>query len=293
MLKKLSLSDICINTVLALLTIVCLAPVLNTVAISFSDKTEAALGNVFLWPVGLNFAPYEALWKEKQFFQSFMNSVLRVLIGGAINVTLCILTAYPLSKPDAAFKARKIYLWLVVFTMLFSGGLVPTFLLIARLRIIDSIWALVLPGAVPVFSVIILMNYFRTIPASLEEAALVDGANPFVIMQRIHVPLALPAIATITLFSVVNHWNSFFDGRIYINTPAKMPLQTYIQGLTAQVNYQSFSSLTPQEIMRQLSLSTLTFTSAKVVVSMVPILAIYPLLQRYFLTGIVMGAVKE
>jgi ABC-type glycerol-3-phosphate transport system permease component len=201
--------------------------------------------------------------------------------------------AYPLSKSPRVFRFRNYYIWIVVFTMLFNGGLVPTFLVIRSLGLLDTIWALVLPGAVPVFSVIILMNFFKGIPHALEEAAVMDGASPLYILIMIFIPLAKASIATITLFSVVGHWNAFFDGTIYINTPAKMPLQTYIQALTIQVDYSRLSTMTREQILEQLERSNLTFNAAKVVVSMIPILMIYPFLQRYFVTGIVMGAVKE
>jgi putative aldouronate transport system permease protein len=271
----------------------CLIPILNTIAISFSDKVSAGLGKVLIWPVNLTLAPYGEILKDKQFFSSFLISVYRVLLGGVINVLLCIIMAYPLSKSTKAFKAKNIYMWFIVFTMLFNGGLVPNYILVEKLGLIDKIWSLVLPGAVPVFSVIILMNYFKTIPESLEEAAFIDGANPFYILWRIFVPLAKPAIAVIALFSVVGHWNSFFDGLIYINTQEKYPLQTYIQTLTVGLDYQNMNSLKPEEIIKQMEVSSLTFDSAKIVVSMVPILIIYPFLQRYFVSGIVMGAVKE
>ncbi len=291
--KKISALDIIIFIILMLMTLTCLVPILNTIAISFSDKTSAGLGKVFIWPVNFTTAPYVEILKDTQFFRSFLNSLFRVVLGGVINVSLCIMMAYPLSKDSGVFKAKNIYLWFIIFTMLFNGGLVPNFLLVKQLGMIDHIWALVLPGAVQVFSIIILMNYFRSLPASLEEAAQMDGANPFFILQKILVPLAKPAIAVVTLFSVVNHWNSFFDGLIYINTPAKVPLQTYIQSINASVNYQNINSLTPEELLRQMELSSLTFNSAKIIISMIPIIIIYPLLQRYFLTGMVMGAVKE
>lgn len=290
--SKSNTSDTVIAILLILITLTCLLPVLNTIAISFSNKTDAAIGKVFFWPVRFTVAPYISVWKEKQFFRSFENSVWRVLLGGVINVALTILMAYPLSRNRRAFPAKYRYLWFIIFTMIFYGGLIPNFLLIRYLGLMDTIWALVLPGAVPVFSVIILMNYFKDIPIALEEAAYVDGANPFYILWRIFVPLAKPAIAAIALFSVVYHWNSFFDGKIYINTPEKMPLQTYIQSLTVDISSQ-MQYMTPEEIQRRLEMSNMTFNSAKIVVSMVPILLIYPLLQRYFVTGIVMGAVKE
>ncbi|MCR1842129.1 carbohydrate ABC transporter permease [Murimonas intestini] len=290
--KHISLFDAVVWLILIISAASCLFPILNTVAISFSDKTSALTGKVGLIPKNFTLAAYEALVQETQFFRSFLNSVVRVILGTAINMFLSVMMAYPLSKDKTAFPSRNIYMWIVVFTMLFSGGLIPTFLLINQLKLMDTIWALVLPGAVPVFSVIILMNFFKGIPKGLEEAAAMDGASPWYIMWRIFVPLAKPAIATIALFAIVNHWNAFFDGKIYINSPEKLPLQTYIQSLTADTS-RRYANMTYDQILRQQQLSTLTFNSAKIVVSMIPILAIYPFLQKYFVSGIVMGAVKE
>lgn len=293
MRRKLSPADFIIWVILAMAAFSCLVPMLNAVAISLSDKTSAALGKVYFFPVNFNVSSYKQILEEDQFFRSFSTSLLRVFLGGLINVSLCIFMAYPLSKDKSHFRGRDIYIWVVVFTMLFNGGLVPTYLVVKSLNLIDSIWALVLPGSVPVFSVILLMNFYKGIPKALEEAAVMDGANPLFVLLQIFVPLSKAAIATITLFSVVGHWNAFFDGKIYINTPAKIPLQTYIQSLTVQVDFSRLSSMTKEQVLEQLERSNITFNSAKVVVSMVPILLIYPFLQRYFVTGIVMGAVKE
>ncbi len=293
MRQKTNFFDVLNLIILSVMALSCLIPILNAIATSFSDKTSAALGNVYFWPVNFNLSSYQEIFKDSRYFTAFGVSVERVILGVTVNVLLSIFMAFPLSKDKHAFPARNIYMWILVFTMLFNGGLVPTFILIKHLNLMDTIWALVLPGAVPVFSVIILMNFFKGIPKSLEEAALVDGASPLYILLKIMVPLAKPSIATITLFAVVGHWNSFFDGKIYINTPAKQPLQTYIQSLTVQLSTQAMQNMRPEEIIRQLKMSNLTFNSAKAVVSMLPILIIYPFLQKYFVTGLVMGAVKE
>lgn len=292
-MKKCTAVDVIITLFLIVCGLICLIPILNTVAISFSDKTSAALGNVVLWPVNFNLSAYKAMLEEKQFFQAFMVSVKRVVLGTGINMTLTILMAYPLSKDKQAFRTKGIYMWIVIFTMMFNGGLVPNFMLVKNLGLMDTIWALVLPGAVPVFNVIILMNFFKGIPKSLEEAAFVDGANPWQILWKIYIPLAKASLATIALFCIVNHWNTFFDGKIYMNTLEKLPLQTYIQSLIVDLNPERMSSMTPEQLAEQMKMSSLTFNSAKVVVSMIPILLIYPFLQKYFVTGIVMGAVKE
>lgn len=292
-MKKVKISDVIIYLALLFCGLICLIPILNTVAISFSDKTSAALGLVGLWPVNFTMASYNNMMEEGQFWASFMVSVKRVVIGVSINMAVTILTAYPLSKSTQQFRSKSIYMWIVVFTMLFNGGLVPTFMVINKLQLMDTFWALVLPGAVPVFNVILLMNFFKGVPQSLEESASMDGAGPWTVLTQIYLPLSKPSLATIGLFAVVTHWNSYFDGKIYINSVSKLPLQTYIQSLSSSLNAEMMATMTAEEVQEQLAMSSLTFNSAKVVVSMIPILLIYPFLQKYFVTGMVVGAVKE
>lgn len=292
-MKKTSILDIIIAMFLVLCGLICIIPILNTLAISFSDKSSVAQGLVGLIPVNFNLASYKAMLGDEQFWRSFGVSVLRVVLGTGINVFMCIIMGYPLSKSDKTFKKKKYYMWIILFTMLFSGGMIPTFMVVKNLHLLDTIWALVFPMAVPVFYVIVQMNFFRAIPEALEESAFLDGASPWKILWKIYVPLSKPAIATITLFSAVNHWNSFFDGKIYINSLTKMPLQTYIQSLSAEVNMSSMANMSAQELTNRMTMSSLTFNSAKVIVSIIPILLIYPYLQRYFVSGMVMGAVKE
>ena len=167
--KKIKFSDVAINLILGFCGLVCLIPILNTVAISFSDRTSAALGLVRLWPVNFTLASYQNMLEETQFWTSFLVSVKRVVIGVSLNMLLSILMAYPLSKSKSVFYKKKYYMWIVVFTMMFNGGLVPTFMVVNKLHMMDTFWALVLPGAVPVFNVIILMNFFKAIPQSLEQ----------------------------------------------------------------------------------------------------------------------------
>lgn len=291
--KKLSLSDVLIYLFLLFCGLICLIPILNTVAISLSDRTSAAMGAVKLWPVNFTLMSYKNMMEETQFWTSFLVSFKRVVIGVSLNMVLSVLMAYPLSKSTAKFRSKKVYMWIVVFTMMFNGGLVPTFMVINHLNLMDTFWALVLPGAVPVFNIIILMNFFKAIPESLEESAYVDGAGPWTVLGKIYLPLSKPSLATISLFAIVTHWNSYFDGKIYINSLNKLPLQTYIQSLATSLNTDMMASMTAEEIQEQLAVSSLTFNSAKVIVSMIPILLIYPFLQRYFVSGMVVGAVKE
>ncbi len=291
--KKFSdrLNDGMIIAILTIVTFLCVAPILHTIALSFSDKSIAAAGMVSLYPVGFNLYSYKLLLEDKNFFVAFGVSVQRVILGCAINYVLTVLMAYPLSKSNRVFPGRNAYMWFVVFTMLFSGGLIPWYMTISALGLINSIWALVLPTAVPVFNVILLMNFFRGIPKELEEAGIVDGAGPWYMLVRIFIPVSLPALATITLFTIVGHWNSFFDGLILMNKPEKYPLQTYIQQLV--VVLRDTSTMDPEQIKRLSRISNKTLNAAKILISMIPVMAIYPFLQRYFIHGIVLGSVKE
>lgn len=284
------IADSMLTAFLFLTAALCIAPIINTIAISFSDKAAAAAGLVYFWPVKFSFSSYETILQDNQFIRSFLVSVERVALGGAINFLLTVLLAYPLSKEKRDFRQRNVFMWIVVFTMLFSGGLIPWYMVIYNLRLMDTIWALVLPGAVPVFNVILLVNFFRGIPRELEEAGVMDGAGPWYLLYKIYLPISVPALATVTLFTLVNHWNAFFDGMILINSPEKFPLQTYIQQLVVETS--TYNLMNPEEIRRLSEISNKTMNAAKIMVSMVPILAIYPFMQRYFIHGIVMGSVK-
>ncbi len=283
--------DAVVLFILLLLTVICLLPLLNVVALSFSDKQAALAGEVGLWPVNFTWSSYEYLVADSRFFASFWVSTKRVLLGGGLNLILTLLMAFPLSLEKKEFPSRNRYMWLVVFTMLFNAGLVPWYFVIKYTGIMNSIWALVLPGAVPVFNVILLMNFFRGIPKALKEQASIDGVGALGLLFKIYVPLSLPAIATVTLFSVVNHWNNFFDGMLLINSPEKVPLQTYIQSLVVRISDLSQTNLTAEQLTEKMSQRT--FNAAKIVVSAVPILAIYPFMQKYFVKGITLGSVKE
>lgn len=282
--------DTIIYGVLFLAAVMSLLPIIHTVALSFSDKAAAVAGKVGFLPIGFNLSAYEAILVDKQFWRSFLISIERVVLGVSINMIVTVLAAYPLSKTRRQFHSRNIYMWFLVFTMLFSGGMIPTYMVVNKLGLLDTIWALVLPGAVPVFNVIILMNYFKGIPNELYEAANMDGASPWTILLKIYLPLARPALATIVLFCLVNHWNAFFDGIIYINDSARVPLQTYIQRMVIEVR--DTSMMTPDQIKRMNEVSNKTFNAAKIFVTMVPIMAIYPFLQKHFVKGLVIGSVK-
>ncbi|MCS7463790.1 carbohydrate ABC transporter permease [Paenibacillus doosanensis] len=268
-----------------------LFPILNSVSVSLSDKAAVSAGRVTVFPVQFSLANYKTLMSDKQFFVSFGVSLKRVLLGGSIQFVLTLLMAFPLSRTPQRFKGRNIYMWALVIAMLFSGGLIPWYLTVRAVGLIDTIWALVLPGAVPVFNVILLMNFYRNLPKELDEAAMIDGAGPWNTLVRLYVPLGLPAIATVTLLSVVGHWNAFFDGLVLIHNPHNMPLQTYINTFLLQPA--QLDNIDPEMLKTIMQTSDQGLNSAKVMVSMIPILLIYPFLQRYFIHGIVLGSVKE
>lgn len=251
----------------------------------------AAAGKVFLLPKEFTTASYKMLLKDSNFFRAFGVSALRVIVGGVINLVLTVLLAYPLSKSPKVFKGRNIYMWILIFCMMFSAGLVPLYLTVSKLGLIDSFWSLVLPGAVPIYNVILLMNFFRNISPGMEEAAIMDGATHLDILVKIFLPISLPCLASITLFSIVNQWNAFLDGMIYINTPTKVPLMTYIQQLVIPTDTTNITD--PNQLANIMQSSNKTLNAAKIVIAMLPVLVVYPFLQRYFVTGITLGAVKE
>ncbi|OAB36957.1 ABC transporter permease [Paenibacillus macquariensis subsp. defensor] len=270
-------------------TLSCLIPLVNLLAISFSDNAAASANLVSIFPVNFTFSSYEKLLSDTQFWRSFMISVERVFLGIIVNMSLMILTAYPLSKSSKVFRGQKVYMNLVIFAMLFSGGLIPTFMVVKELHLLDSIWSLILPGAVPIGNVILLMNAFRAVPKPLEEAATIDGASQWTILLRIYLPVVMPTLATVMLFTIVGHWNDYFGALVYINQAANYPLQTYIQQLSVEVQ----NVTDPAKLMELAKISDKTLNAAKIVVSTLPLLIIYPFMQKYFVSGIVVGSVKE
>ena len=271
--------------------VICILPLINVLALSFSGKEAAIAGKVSLWPVDFTLDSYKYLLQENRFFLSFWMSVKRVFLGVIINMIQTVLIKSLLGLEISQFPSRDRYMWLLIFTMLFNGGVVPWYFVIRSLGMLDSIWALVLPGAVPVFNVILVINFFRNIPKAIKESAQLDGIGPLGMLIQIYIPLAKPAIATVSLFSIVNHWNSFFDGMLLMNTPEKMPLQTYIQSLVIRISDITQSGLSAEQLADRMSQRT--FNASKIVVSTIPILLIYPFLQKYFVTGITLGSVKE
>jgi putative aldouronate transport system permease protein len=199
------------------------------------------------------------------------------------------LVAYPLSKDSKVFKGRNIYVWFFLFIMIFDAGLVPTYIVIQKLGLIDSFWVLILPSLVNVFNIILMLNFFRSLPKELDEAAIMDGATDFSILFRIYIPISLPSIATLSLFTMVFHWNNWFDGMLYMTSTDKWPLQTLIQTIVVQQDF-SQTGINAEAISQ---LSNRSVKTAQIFIAMLPILLVYPFLQKYFVKGLVLGSVKE
>lgn len=275
------------NLLLLCAAVLCILPILHLIAVSLSANGPANANQVGILPVGLNFKSYAEVVRDEKMLVSMWQSIKRVVIGVPINMVLTLLAAYPLSLKKEQFPLRWLYSGILIFTMLFSGGLIPTYILINKIGLMNNILALILPG-VPVFNVIIMMNFFRQIPTELTEAAFIDGAGHFTIMSKIYIPLSGAVFATLTLFCFVGHWNSWFDGLIYMTELKNYPMQTYIQSLVARMT----TSPDLEEAKRMAFISRRSLLFARIFVSIVPIILIYPSLQKYYKTGLVIGAVK-
>jgi putative aldouronate transport system permease protein len=280
--------------VLSILALLCVLPFVNLLAISFSSKEAVTSGKVGFLPIGFTASSYSFIMHSPAFLKSMGVSIARVALGVSVNLLLVILTAYPLSKSTRQFRARTFYSWVYVLTILFSAGLIPSYMVVRYTGLLDSIWALVLPGGLPVFNMLVVMNYFRSLPPELEEAAYIDGAGHISTLVKIFLPVSTPTIATVTLFSFVFHWNSWFDGMIYMRMVDHYPLQTYLR--TVVINPEAFfrnTSNLNSDLQILLGLvSARTTNAAQLFLATVPILMVYPFLQKYFTTGLVMGSVK-
>lgn len=277
---------------LTIITLICILPIIHVLACSFSSASFVDAHMVNLVPKGFTLAAYRFVMKNQQFWTSFGMTVLRLIIGVPLNLMLTVLAAYPLSKEAYVFRQRKYYMWLYMFAMIFNAGLVPTYLTVKNLGLIDSIWALVLPSGVNVFNIVLMMNFFRGIPREIEESALVDGAMQHTILFKLYLPLAKPSIATITLFSFMGHWNSWMDGRIYMNNMQKYPLQTYLQMMMESSDSIILNAINMDALIDKMAISGQNIRAAQLFISIIPVLILYPFLQKYFTSGLVVGSVK-
>ena len=281
---------VCFNYILlSLLALSCVAPFIHMLALSFSSKNATIAGLVTFWPVEFTFSSYEYAFRKTEFITAFFVSLKRLALGVSIDIIILVLTAYPLSKPNRQLPGRSLISWVFVVTMFVSGGLIPTYLVVNATGLRDTLWALVLPGTVQAFNITILLNFFRQIPKELEEAAIIDGAGQFDILLKVYLPLSIPALATLILFSSVGHWNEWFSAIIYMNSSKNYPLQSYLQGV---LTVPDFSLLDPTQMSLMARVSSKTFRAAQILIATVPVLCVYPFLQRYFIAGMTLGSLK-
>lgn len=275
--------------IIAILALSCLLPLVHVLAISLSSSASATGGLVTFWPVDFTLESYSYVARRSAFWRSMLVSVERVILGVGLNMFFGIIAAYPLSKEKEQFRFRSVYSWYFFITMLVSGGLIPLYMVIRMTGLTGSILALVVPGAVPVFNIVLLLNFFRQIPRELEEAAIVDGASQWRILWGIFIPTSTAALATVALFSTVYHWNEWFSGILYLNTPDQYPLQSYLRSVVIDMKLTNMGANDWQALAL---VSDKTVKCAQIFLAAFPILIVYPFLQRYFVKGIVLGSVK-
>lgn len=267
-------------------------PVWHVIMYSFSDSKLAMSGGLFFWPRGFSIMAYEMVFATEQIWISYGNSFMVTLVGTLVSLVLSILTAYPLSRKR--LHGRSWLQMLFFFTMLFSGGLIPTYLVVSGIGLTDSFWALILPGSLSVYNMFILRNFMQAIPDSLEESARLDGANDVIIMLRIILPLCGPSIAAIAMFYGVHHWNGYMNCLLYTNSMQLQVMPMYLRTVLGGAAANALSASASTEALGAAA-KTLTEESVKmttVAVAIIPIMCVYPFLQRFYTKGLTVGAVK-
>lgn len=276
---------------LVLLLIIVLYPLIYIISCSFSSGSALMAGRVRLLPVEPTLESYEAVFKYDSIWSGYKNSIIYTAAGTLVSIVLTLFAAYPLSRDD--FRGKKIFTALFLFTMMFSGGLIPTYLLIKNLRLINTIWAVILPGSVSAYNMIVARTFFnQTIPKELLEAAQMDGCSDFKFFNKIVLPLSTPIVAVLCLWVAVSLWNSYFNPMIYLNSEEKYPLQLILRRilLMTKGNLNS-SNIDPQLIAKNAYLSEMLKYGA-IIVSSMPLMVIYPFVQKYFVQGVMIGSVK-
>ena len=277
---------LCNTIFLILVALLCFLPLVNLFAISLSGKSAANSGLVTFWPVDFTTLAYIKTFHNSNFIRSLVFSFLRTGAGTLFGMFVITTAGYALSKE---FRGRTALMWFFVFTMLFGGGLIPSYLVNTSLGLKNNFLVYILPGAFSCYNLILIMNFFKSIPRALEEAALIDGASFFKVLWKIYLPLSKAGLATVALFIMVGNWNEWFTGILYMSDTKNYPLASFLQVIVVQGNQQDLA-LDPTSAA---AMSERTIKAAQVFIGALPILLVYPFLQKYFVTGIVMGAVKE
>ncbi len=272
-------------TIFTIIAFIMIYPFLNVIAISFSTYQDYLKNPMMLFPMNLNFDAFKFVFSNSLIGSSYLNTVYVTVVGALCDIVLIITLAYPLSR--SRLRGKKFLMNLIIFTMLFNGGIIPNFYLVQSLGLIDTLPALFLPTLVSAFNVIIMKNFFESIPSSLEESAHIDGANAITLLVKIIIPLSKPAIATVMLFVMVGFWNSYFNAIMYIRSQDKWTLQLLLREIVTQTNTNLLSGSSEVQ-----NIPTENLKYATLLVVILPILTIYPFLQKYFVNGVMVGAVK-
>ncbi|RAV03028.1 carbohydrate ABC transporter permease [Paenibacillus sp. YN15] len=286
--KKLEMFDAINYILITLISLVMLYPFLNVASVSMSSYHAYVNNPMMFWPRDFNLKAYYEIMKQALLWRSYLNTIIVTVSGVGIGILLYILTAYPLSKK--VLKGRRVMMLLIIFTMLFNGGLIPNYYLMRSLGLLDTLTALVVPALFTGFNLILMKNFFEALPEELEEAARIDGASDPFILFRIVVPLSKPIIATLCLFAAVGYWNNFFNGIVYIRSSFKWPLMLYLREVIAGASAMAREGNAAETGAEQLTSETIKYATLMLV--MVPILCVYPFLQKYFVKGIMLGSVK-
>lgn len=281
------LLDIFVYLFLIVLGLLMLLPLASVISKSVSEEWAVVSGKVGILPVGFQLDTLQQVISSSMFIRAFGISVGITVVGTLISIFMTALTAYPLSKRHLPGISSIMVLF--VFTMLFSGGLIPNYLLMRELRLIDNLWVLILPGMISVFNLLVIKSYYESLPEALEESARIDGAKTYTILFNIILPLSLPVLATIALFYAVGYWNDYFGPMIYINDTSLKTLQLYLQDVVMDANTANAPNKSVDDLM---NMSPEGIRAATVVASTVPIICVYPFLQKYFIKGVLIGSVK-
>lgn len=278
--------DVFIYLAIGAFTVVTLLPFLNVLAVSVASTQEVVSGKLILWPEKFDFSSYRYIFNTGVFFSSLQNTVWITVVGTAMNMAVTALLAYVCSRKH--FSGRRSLLFMIVFTMLFAGGMIPTFLVVKATGLMNSLWALVIPTAASAFNILVMREFFESIHDSIIESARIDGCNDLGIFFRIVLPLSKPALATFTLFYAVGNWNQYFSAILYLNNSSLWPLQILLRQVVLIGQADIFSAMEHGEALPQ----PLTIQMATVVLASLPIVVVYPFLQKYFVQGLTLGAVK-
>ncbi len=279
--------DTMIYIFLVVLGLVTLLPFANVLSKSVSQEWAITSGKVGIFPVGFQLDTMKFVITSSQFLHSLLISVFVTAVGTLLSLLITAMTAYPLSKRE--LPGSKILIVLFIFTMMFSGGIIPNYLLIRQLGLINNLGSLILPALISVFNMLVIKSYFESLPESLEESAKLEGARNFTILFRIVLPLSGPVLATVGLFYAVSYWNDYFNPMLYINSSSLKPLQLYLQDIVMNADTSSSLNRSADDLM---NVTAEGIRSATVIASTIPILLVYPFLQKYFIKGVLIGSVK-